>query len=101
MAEVDHRCLACGQVHPDAREVTLIDGTVVSSYSEAWRMECEARAVLAIPSVQKRREYLFGSIDRFGKPSGGVEQRRGRESALQLAEVVKRLWYAAKQSDAA
>lgn len=31
------------------RDVILMDGTVVSNYSEAWRRDCEIRAVLAMP----------------------------------------------------
>lgn len=50
--------------------VTLRDGRVVSSSSEAWRLECEARTIL------KRRdlkEYLKK-----------VRQKRGVDAAVEL-----------------
>lgn len=88
--DVDHRCLACGKVHQDAREVTLHDGTVVSSYSEAWRAECEARAVVNMATLQQRRDYL-----------AGVEKKRGPASAQELRRHVARLWEAIRQPTAA
>lgn len=74
-------CLACGQVHDDAIEVTLHDGRVVSSYSEEWRQECEARAVLAMPNRNDRTAFL-----------GNVKRHRGEAAALALRELVTVLW---------
>lgn len=80
---IDHRCLGCGQVHPDAREVTLVDGRTVSSYSEEWREECEARSILNIPGLERRQARL----DR-------IERTRGKASADQLRAVMLAIWNA-------
>jgi len=45
---------------------TLHTGETVASDSEAWRHECEAATVLAMPALQKRRDYL-----------AAVEKKRG------------------------
>lgn len=37
---------------------TLIDGRVVSTWSEEWRHECEARYVMDKPTKALRRKYL-------------------------------------------
>lgn len=77
----DHACLACGKIHGDAREVTLHDGRVVSSYSEDWRHHTEARSVLAMPSKLARNEYIAKVADHRGKPA-----------ATALRALVKTLW---------
>lgn len=61
--------------------VTLIDGTVVPSDSEAWRAECEARGVLRLPGRMRRNAYMHG-----------VEQKRGTEAAQRLRRDVWRMW---------
>ena len=50
--------------------VTLRDGRVVSSNSEAWRLECEARTIL---KRRDRKEYLEK-----------VRQKRGVDAAVEL-----------------
>lgn len=45
---------------------TLHTGETVASDSEAWRHETEAKFVLAMPTLDKRRAYL-----------SAVEKRRG------------------------
>ena len=50
--------------------VTLRDGRVVSSSSEAWRLECEARTIL---KRKDRKEYLEK-----------VRQKRGVDAAVEL-----------------
>lgn len=82
-------------LHP----VTLIDGRVVSSYSEEWRHECEARAVLAMTPLAARRAYLYGTLNQWNKPAGGILQRRGPEAVKRLEETMIALWRA--RSDAA
>ena len=42
----------------DKPRVTLVGGRVVSSWSEEWRSECEARFVLTMPYLADRRNYL-------------------------------------------
>ena len=50
--------------------VTLRDGLVVSSSSEAWRLECEARTIL---KRRDRKEYLEK-----------VREKRGVDAAVEL-----------------
>ena len=50
--------------------VTLRNGRVVSSSSEAWRLECEARTIL---KRRDRKEYLEK-----------VRQKRGVDAAVEL-----------------
>jgi len=78
---VDHRCLGCGQEHAGARQVALVDGTLVSSYSEAWRVECEARSLMGRRSLAKRQEAL-----------ANIERRRGRDTAEQLRDIMLAIW---------
>lgn len=61
--------------------VTLIDGTQVDSWSEAWRAECEARHVLAMPNVIARREYL-----------AAIRKKRGDVAGQQLEDLVRAVW---------
>lgn len=77
----DHSCLGCGQVHQGARVVALVDGTQVSSYSEAWRVECEARGILSIRGMEKRQQNL-ANIERF----------RGKVAADQLRDSMLIIW---------
>lgn len=79
----DHRCLGCGQVHPDARVVTLVDGSTASSYSEAWRLECEARAILALPDLHRRQSHLFR-----------LEKSRGKAAADGIRKIMLDVWNA-------
>ncbi|RQO57982.1 hypothetical protein DBR47_14415 [Paucibacter sp. KBW04] len=66
--------------------VTLIDGTQVPSDSEAWRHECEARAIAALPSLAQRREWMQS-----------LEHRRGKAEADRLRATMTALWKAKKQ----
>jgi hypothetical protein len=50
--------------------MTLRDGRIVSSSSEAWRLECEARTIL---KRKDRKEYLEK-----------VRQKRGVDAAVEL-----------------
>jgi len=50
--------------------VTLRDGRIVSSSSEAWRLECEARTIL---KRRDRKEYLEK-----------VRLKRGVDAAVEL-----------------
>ena len=60
---------------------TLIDGTTVDSSSEAWRHECEARAILALPTLADRRAHLEA-----------IEARRGKPEADRLRVTMGRIW---------
>lgn len=67
-------------------DVTLIDGTVVDSASEAWRHESEARAIAALPTPAQRREWLEA-----------LEKRRGKPAADALRRTMGRLWEASRR----
>lgn len=97
MSSVDElACPACGKVHPDARLITLPDGTVVGSYSEAYRAYTEAKWVLEkLPVTVNRRRKKTPQISRRDYIMA-VLDKRGQESADELANNVTKLWKAAK-----
>jgi hypothetical protein len=64
---------------------TLLDGTEVDSASEAWRHECEARAIAALPTLPQRRAWLED-----------IERKRGPDAVKRLRQTMAQLW-AAKQ----
>lgn len=74
------------------RIVTLHDGRQVSNYSEDWRHETEAMAVLNLPHLAQRRAHLYGvreSVKRNGQwvmtqTVQGVLQRRGPAEVKRL-----------------
>ena len=78
--------------------VTLIDGRQVESNSEDWRHECEARAILNMPTLRARREHLYGKPDRFGKDRDGIMQRRGVDEVKRLEQTMLKLWEARKMA---
>lgn len=78
--------------------VTLHDGTEVLSDSEEWRHEAEARTIIAMPSVGRRRAYLRGMIDDSGKHRDGVLQKRGEASVLRLEATIKQIWYSSRET---
>jgi hypothetical protein len=57
------------------------EARMIDTYSEEWRMECEARHVLNMRLVVDRRAYLER-----------VEKVRGVEARNALAAVLKDLW---------
>ena len=61
--------------------VTLVDGRQVPIDSEEWRAECEARAILAMPTVAVRREHL-----------ALIEKRRGRQPRERLEALILDIW---------
>lgn len=67
--------------------VTLIDGTQVKSDSEEWRHECEARAVMNMPTRERRNLYIYK-----------VAKARGDACAQQLRRKVIELWGSKSQS---
>jgi transcription elongation factor Elf1 len=75
-------CLGCNLI--ETAPVTLHDGTVVCSSCEAWRAECEAREVLAMP-LGIRRKWLET-----------VEAKRGLVATDALRGVMTALWKARK-----
>lgn len=82
-------CPACN--HP---RVTLIDGSETCNWSDAWRAECEARAVLAIPDKLARREFLRGAEENGKVVKRGVLQVRGEAACKALEAMVLKVWEA-------
>ena len=56
-------------------------GEGIDTTSEAWRRECEARHVCALPSLSDRRRYILG-----------VREKRGNAAADQLERDVRHEW---------
>jgi hypothetical protein len=81
------QCLGCGKVHPGAQLVTLHDGRQVGSYSEDWRLECEAIFVVTMPTLAKRRNYL-----------DMVKEKRGVKGWSTLTDRVAAIWQASKDA---
>lgn len=69
-------------------QVTLIDGQVVDSTSEAWRHECEARAVAHMPSTQQRHEYI--EIRRRSRGSEAADALKALATRIRIKEVLRR-----------
>jgi hypothetical protein len=68
---------------------------VACTWSEAWRHETEARAVLALPTLAARRAYLYGRPETKWYRTiyvGGIEQKRGPEAVKRLEETMMALW---------
>ena len=63
--------------------VVLVDGREVSSASEEWRHECEARYILKLPSLEQRRAWL-----------ADLERRRGKAAVDRLRDTMSQLWRA-------
>jgi hypothetical protein len=60
--------------------VRLLDGSTSSSESEAWRHQCEARAIAKLSTAQERHAWLRS-----------IAVRRGEEAAERLRETVNQL----------
>ncbi|MCV2349306.1 hypothetical protein [Paucibacter sp. Y2R2-4] len=59
----------------------LIDGTEVDSASEAWRHQCEAQTIAALPTLAQRRAWLES-----------LAHKRGPEEVERLRRTMKALW---------
>ena len=89
-------CPACGKVHPDAKRITLPDGRTVGSYSEAYRAYTEAKWVFEVlPVTVNRRRKSTPQISRRDYILG-VQDKRGKAAANELAAMVTKLWKASK-----
>lgn len=74
-------------------KVTLYDGREVLSDSEEWRHECEARAIIALPTKAARSARLRGKVDERGVMGGGILQKRGLAAVERLEHTIKQIWY--------
>ena len=89
-------CRGCGKVHPDAKLITLPDGTLVGNYSEAYRAYCEAKWVLdTLPVTVNRRRKSTPQISRR-EYIVAVGAKRGDKAMHELADNVRQLWKASK-----
>lgn len=82
-------CPACN--HPRTK---LLDGSETCTWSEAWRAETEARAVLDIPDKLARREFLRGREEAGKIVKRGVLQVRGEKACKELEALVLKIWEA-------
>ena len=71
-------CGGCNLI--ELAPVELDTGTVVCTSCPCWRLECEAREVLAKP-LEKRREYL-----------DDIEKIRGAAAADELRNAMTIVW---------
>jgi hypothetical protein len=81
------KCHACGRVHLGAHLVTLHDDRQVGSYSEEWRLECEAKMVTRLPTLEKRRKYLEA-----------VQEKRGVKAWNDLQDRILSIWKTSKHA---
>lgn len=89
-------CRSCGQVHPDAKAVTLPDGRTVGSYSHEYRAYTEAKWVFTkLPVTVNKRRKSTPQISRRDYIIS-VGQRRGEAAMQELAANVRELWKASK-----
>lgn len=76
----------------DRKTVRLADGEMVCTWCPRWRLECEARAVLAMPTKTARQLYLRGGVDDSGRKMKGVLGFRGEEATVALERLTLRVW---------
>jgi hypothetical protein len=75
----------------DTTAVSEITGRPISTWSEEWQHECEARAVLAM-SKTDRDAFFNGTVDQDGKRlQRGIVAIRGREAAETLRGYMERI----------
>lgn len=72
-------CLGCNNI--EVKPVKLHDGRTVCSSCADWRHECEARAIMAMHTLQDRRAQL-----------DGVQAKRGLPARKELETTIKALW---------
>jgi transcription elongation factor Elf1 len=72
-------CLGCNNITD--KPVTLHTGAVVCNTCEAWRHECEAKAIAALPDLAQRRAWLEA-----------VEKKRGKAATDNLRDTLRSLW---------
>ena len=78
------RCADCQQLLNPAQCKTLQNGSVVCTACPDWRLECECRAVVAMPDIERKAHYI------------GVAKSRGEAAAKQLVADVNKYRRASK-----
>ncbi len=75
----------------DTTAISEITGQPVSTWSEEWQHECEAKAVLGM-SKEQRNTFFNGRKDENGKTvDRGVIAIRGLKAAEDLKALMERL----------
>ena len=75
----------------DSTAISEITGQPVSTWSDEWQHECEAKAVLAM-SKEQRNTFFNGRKDENGKTvDRGVIAIRGLKAAEDLKALMERL----------
>lgn len=74
-----HGCLGC--LYIETSQVTLRDGRIVCSSCDDWRLECEARHVIAMPTLKARRQYLIKILE-----------NRGEKETQRLENEIRQQW---------
>ena len=74
----------CGKVHPNAKLVTLPDGCIVGSYSEEYRLYCEAK--WAFFKAKNRFDYL----EEIKKKRGLAAYHKLRDAMLEIHQEHKK-----------
>ena len=75
----------------DTKAVSEFTGEPVSTWSEEWRIETEARTVLKM-SKQERDVFFNGRKDENGKTiDRGVVGIRGPQAAEKISETMRQL----------
>ena len=67
--------------------VELINGEIVMSDAEAWRAETEARQILAMQPLEKRRQFLADIEEKRGVAE--ADRIRARMTALHEARAAE------------
>lgn len=74
----------------DTTAISEITGQPISTWSEEWQHECEARTVLAM-SKAERDAFFNGSSDENGRKERGIIAIRGPKAAENLRGYMERL----------
>lgn len=70
------------------KPMTLVDGTVVSNYSEEWRAQCEAFAVLNLADEKKPE---FWQIATRARGAAAVQALRDHMAAIEHFYILDRI----------
>ncbi|MEY8688414.1 MAG: hypothetical protein AB9M53_00860 [Leptothrix sp. (in: b-proteobacteria)] len=84
-----------------ATAFSVLAGADVDTASEAWRHDCECRAVLAMTDRDARLKYLFGVEERWSDGrlkvvTRGVAHIRGREAADRIKSDAMKIFHATR-----
>ncbi len=76
--------------------VELVNGEIVTSDAEAWRHQKEAEAILALPTLEQRREWLDNLENGWTSATGRKMPGRGSAAVNALRETMFALHEKAK-----